>query len=365
LKRSYVVGLTVATALAVCSLLFFSFYSPANPPTPEPTVLKIYCAGSLLYPLERVATAFEAAYPTVDVEVEGHGSIQVIRHVTELGDEVDLLMVADYSLIPLMMYDRMVSDTSENFTDWYIRFAGNDIVLAYTNASTDAEELNATNWYDILRRPGVTFGFPNPLIDALGYRTLMVLQLAETQYADSRIFDDLVESTFSPRFTTVSVAEGTMIFVPEFLDPVGEKVLLRASSIQLIPLLQSGAIDYCFLYRSNAEQYNVEYISFPVEINLASPQFEALYQRVTIRYEHQRFGSVGLTREGKTIYYGLTIPENAPNPEGAEAFIQYLLTGEGRTIFTALHHPIFTPALTDNRPGLPEAIQGLVVQEGE
>jgi ABC-type molybdate transport system substrate-binding protein len=54
-----------------CSLClgFFTLSDP-NPLPPEPTPLKTYCAGSLLYPLERVATAFEAAHPTVDVEVE-------------------------------------------------------------------------------------------------------------------------------------------------------------------------------------------------------------------------------------------------------------------------------------------------------
>ena len=62
--------------------------------------LTIYCATSLEYPLNKVDADFMAANPKIDVEMEGHGSIQVIRQVTELDQKVDVNAVADYSLIP-------------------------------------------------------------------------------------------------------------------------------------------------------------------------------------------------------------------------------------------------------------------------
>jgi molybdate/tungstate transport system substrate-binding protein len=358
-RKIYLVVAVFSTVLLVSVPLFSHFFGAEQ----ESRVLKIFCAGSLVLPMDSVEEAFEEAYPHVDVQVEGHGSIQVIRHVTELEEEVDLLMVADYELIPTMAYGTPMADSDESFADWYIRFAGNSIVLAYTDNSRYSDEVNSENWYEILRRSDVRFGFPNPLIDALGYRTPMIIQLAENYYQDNTVFNDLVTTNFDPGFYAVDMDDKTVIVVPELLNPDTEKIALRASSVQLVPLLESGGIDYCFLYRSNAEQYGVKYIELPSEIDLSSPEYEDMYQQVQIKFEHQRFGSVGLTRDGKTIYYGLTIPNNAPNPELAAEFVEYVLSGEGGHIFDSSYHPIYKPSLTDNLQALPERLRSIVKDE--
>jgi molybdate/tungstate transport system substrate-binding protein len=349
----------MAIVTLASTLLFFSLFFNQG----EKATLKVYCAGSLIFPVERVAEAFEKAKPNVEVQVEGHGSIQVIRHVTELGDEADVIMVADYSLIPALMYNTTIPDKNESFANWYIRFAGNSVVLAYTVSSKYASEINSENWYEVLSRPDVRFGFPNPLIDALGYRTPMVIQLAEDCYGNDSIFDELVVTNFDPRFSCFDMDGQKIIFVPKFFNPVGDKVVLRASSVQLLPLLELGAIDYIFLYLSNAKQHEVMYIELPEEINLGSPEYQEFYQQVQIRFEHKRFGSIGLTREGKTIYYGLTIPNNAPNPELAAEFVEYVLSGEGGQIFDSSYHPIYKPSLTDNLQALPERLRSIVENE--
>ena len=71
---------------------------------PPKTVLKVVPAGSLLQPFDEVEKAFEAQHPDVDVQVEGHGSIQAIRQVTDLHRPVDVVAVADASLIPDLMF---------------------------------------------------------------------------------------------------------------------------------------------------------------------------------------------------------------------------------------------------------------------
>jgi molybdate/tungstate transport system substrate-binding protein len=325
--------------------------------------LKIICAASLLFPLEKIEETYERMRPEVNVEIEGHGSIQVIRHVTELGDKADLLMVADYSLIPLMMYNSTQSESNQTFADWYIRFASNEIVLAYTNSSKYADDVNVTNWVSILQRSDVGFGFPNPMIDALGYRALMTMQLAENYYENSTIFDDLVTRNFEPPISSIPNEDNYTIVVPEVLEPKGTNVILRASSIQLIPLLESGTIDYCFLYLSNARQYGFRFVEFQDEFNLGNPQFEGFYSHVTVRFEHQRFASIGLDREGTTIYYGLTIPNNAAHTDLAVDFIKFLLSEEGRGILESAWHPVFIPSYTDNEKAVPSGLQDSVVQE--
>jgi molybdate/tungstate transport system substrate-binding protein len=353
------VALSALIMVFIISTVLFYFYVIVPS---QKTTLKVLCAASLLFPLGKVEAAFEEAYPDVNVEIEGHGSIQVIRQVTELGEKADLLMVADYSLIPLMMYNSSNSGSTQTFADWYIRFASNKIVLAYTNSSKYATEVNVTNWFSVLMRPDVVFGFPNPMIDALGYRALMAMQLAETYYGNYSIFHDLVTTNFDPPISSIPSDDNYTIIVPDVQQPK-EGVMVRASSIQLIPLLETGSVDYCFLYMSNAKQYGLRYVEFPDSFNLGNPQFEDMYEHVTVRFELQRFATVGLDRLGKTIYYGFTIPNNAVQKNLAVVFAEFLLGEEGRGIFESAWHPVFLPSYTDNRQGVPFSLQSLVVQE--
>jgi len=333
-------------------------------PEPEETrVLKVYCAGSLLYPLERVAEEFMNEYPHIELHIEGHGSIQVIRHPVELDDPADLLLVADYSLIPLMMYDAPVPERDVNYTDWYIRFAGNEMVLAYTDQSLHVGTIDESNWYDILEMDDVKLGISNPIIDALGYRALILLQLAEFYYDESRIFEDVLGTWFEPEFESVDIGERTIIFVPEEERPIGEKISVRASSVQLIPLLQSGAIDYAFLYKSNAEQQGFPYMELPDEINLGNNKHDDFYEQAQVRFQHARFQTIGLDRLGKTIYYGMTISETAENPDDAVLLTEFILSGEGKRIFTDLYHPVYEPSYTDNLEGVPEELRQYLTQE--
>ena len=353
-RTQIAVALIAITATSAATLYYFNFYQETSP---EQHILKIYCAGSLLYPMEQVAEAFMEQYPDITVQIEGHGSIQVIRHPVELNDPADLLMVADYSLIPIMMYKAPLPDGSGNFTDWYIRFAGNELVLAYTNQSLYKDELTSKNWYTILARPDVKLGISNPIIDALGYRGLQVLQLAEYYCGEPQIFETVIGTWFDPEIKTVEVDEKTAIFVPEVEDPNEDKISMRASSIQIMPLLETGALDYSFLYKSNAEQHGLNYLTLPNEINMGNPDYDTYYAKAQVKFQHQRFQSIGLDRYGKTIYYGLTIPETAENPEDAVLMIAFILGGEGKTIFEELDHSVYMPAYADNIGGVPEELK--------
>lgn len=359
MNRAYVALSLIAVILTVSIVYATIYLSRPN----DKTTLKVLCADSLLYPLERVKQAFENLHPNVSVDVEGHGSIQVIRQVTELDAEADVLMVADYSLIPIMMYNATVPGTNQSYGDYYVRFADNSIVLAYTNQSKYAGEINSTNWYSILMRSDVAFGFPNPMIDSLGYRTLVTLQLAQVYYGDNRIFHDLVTDNFDPPFDSVVDGSNFTIFVPEVQVPKVDRVVLRSSSVTLIPLLQTGSVDYCFLYLSNAKQYGLNYVELPDQINLGNPTFAEYYRQVTVKFEQQRFSTVNMDREGEAVYYGLTIPLNAPHPDVAAEFVKFVLSQEGKNVFQSCWQPVLQPSFTDNLAAIPSELQSVVVNE--
>ena len=137
-------------------------------------ILKIFHAGSLSVPMAELEEKFETLHPNVDVQREPAGSRACIKKITELDKQSDILASADYTLIPTMMMPE--------YTNWYLAFAKNQIVIAYTNDSKYSSEIDQDNWYEILSRPDVTFGFSNPNDDPCGYRSVMVTQLSETFY---------------------------------------------------------------------------------------------------------------------------------------------------------------------------------------
>jgi ABC-type molybdate transport system substrate-binding protein len=99
------------------------------------------------------------------------------------------------------------------------------------------------------------------------------------------------------------------------------------------------------------------------EFNLGNSQFEALYEHVTAKFEHQRFETMGLDRLGKTIYYGLTIPKNAVQKDLAPEFACFLMGEEWRSILESNWHPFILPAYSDSPQSVPSSLQQFVVQE--
>jgi len=107
-------GIAGRFLVVVCVLMLGLNGLPAcNTPTSSPPVktkLVVFEADSLMVPLAQVEKEFESANPDIDVLMEAHGSIQVIRQVTELEQDVDVVAVADFSLIPMLMYATTMPD---------------------------------------------------------------------------------------------------------------------------------------------------------------------------------------------------------------------------------------------------------------
>ncbi|MBN1761997.1 MAG: tungstate ABC transporter substrate-binding protein WtpA [Methanomicrobia archaeon] len=342
----------IAMVLIAAVVLSAACISPAQ----EKSKVKVIYAGSLIIPFEEMEKAFESAHPDVDVLLEGHGSIQAIRHITEIHEEYDVLAVADDSLVPDMMYPE--------YADWYVRFATNQMVIAYTDKSLYADEINESNWYEILARPDAAFGFSNPMFDACGYRTLMVVPLAELYYEDDTIFDEVIGSNFEPPIPMIEENCVYTVVAPEVFEPRGDKLAIRGGSVQLLALLEYGGIDYAFEYKSVAEQHELRYVELPPEIDLSSPEYSENYKKAKVNLGFQRFSSVDIERIGRPIFYGITVPKNAPNPELGQEFVNFVLSEEGQRVLRSTNQPTI-PSEADNVSALPEELRTVVTKEIE
>jgi molybdate/tungstate transport system substrate-binding protein len=327
--------------------------------------VKVMTAGSLLVPFRAIEEAYEKAHPEVDVLIEGHGSIQVIRHVTEVpllsGEAIaDIVAVADYSLIPKMMYHTLIPGENRAYANWCLQFATNSLGLAYTSQSKYVGEINLDNWYEILSRPEVKVGMSDPRFDSCGYRALIAMKLAELFYGKEGLSSSIM-GNFSYPLQVEENNNSYTIFVPEILEP--ERLVMRNSSVTLVFPLQSGDLDYAFEYKSVAEQHGLNFLELPPEINLSSDSYKTLCPNIKVKLAFKRFASVNPDFDILPIIYGLTVPANASHPEEAIRLIEFILGPEGQEILLKARQVTINPPLVDNPGNLPVDLIPLVIRE--
>jgi molybdate/tungstate transport system substrate-binding protein len=324
--------------------------------------LRVLFAGSLIIPFAQLEKEFEAANPEIDVNMEGHGSIQAVRIVGDLHEQADLVITADYQLIPMLLYEVQDPDSGQPYSTWSVMFATNKMALAYAPESPFADEVSVDNWPEIINREGVRLGMSDPRFDANGYRVLMTVKLAERYYDRPDLFAETFSGVFRVPVRASNSGDGTLITVPEVLETKsGSHVVLRPYSVNLLPLLKSGDIDYAFEYESVIKQHGLKYVSLPPEIDLSDPEYASTYSAVTVKLDFQRFASVKPEFAGEPIRYGATIPINAREPEAAAKLLAFLLGPEGQRIMAENYQPMITPALSDNLDALPESVKALCV----
>lgn len=327
--------------------------------------LRVLFAGSLIIPFAQLEAEFEAAHPDIDVNMEGHGSIQAVRIVSDLHEQADLVVTADYQLLPMLLYQTDDPDSARPYADWSVIFATNRMALAYSPDSAFADEVSVSNWFEVINREAVRLGISDPRLDANGYRALMTIRLAEDLYERPELFATTFGGVFRVPVRSTQTADGTLITVPEVLETKsGSHVVLRPYSVNLLPLLKSGDIDYAFEYESVIKQHGLQYVSLPPEIALDDPIKAETYGSVTVKLDFQRFASVEPVFAGEPIRYGATIPSNARHPEAAALLLAFLLGPEGQRIMAENYQPMIIPALTDNLDGLPAPIKAYCAPTG-
>ncbi len=315
------------------------------------TQVRVICAGSLVAPFEALEEAYEAEHPDIDIVLEAHGSIQVIRQVSELGLEAEVLAVADYSLIPLLMYGGEEPDAT-----WYIQFATNKLGIAYHKGSAYASVMSRESWYDILSREDVMLGLSDPRFDASGYRTLMILQLAEAYYGDENIMESVLGNSFSTSLEVSESDKGILITVPEIFESVSDHIALRGSSVQLLSLLEAGAIDYAFEYENVSRYYGLEYLQLPESIDLSSDSLATGDIPVLVDLAFKRFSTVVPSFIAQKTYYAVTIPTTARHTDKAEEFVAFMLSERGKDIMKSTYLDTLDQVITDNMSRVPPTI---------
>jgi molybdate/tungstate transport system substrate-binding protein len=331
--------------------------------------LTIFHAGSLAGPFADLGTEFEQSHPDLDIVFTSGGSATVISNAIAQEDAgespPDMIASADYKLIPDRMY-------SGGYADWYIAFAKNSMVLCYRDNAPGSNDIvsGTRTWYDVLRNEDVSYGHSDPDQDPCGYRTLLVMQLAQKYYYDDAadfglepdpdaadLYDVLIPGSEHERGRVGGTSESR---------PSGSEEVVSAKSVDLITALESGDLDYAFEYFSVAMQHGLNFVDLADHINLSRIDLEIagveeFYQEASIEIiKEPGPPPTYSTQYGAAIVYGVTIPVHAENGELAAEYIALLLGSSGKQVMEVENfQPMLDPLVCDHPENLPDLLKPL------
>lgn len=254
--------------------------------------ITLFAAASLARPLAAITDSFQRR-ANVSTLVELGGSMEQSRKITDLGRVPDVLMLVDDDVIAALVPTHL---------DWYVRFATNQLVVAYGGQSRLAHAITPENWWEVLSRPEVRIGRADPTIAPVGRHALDLLRRLDGYYKRRGIGDTLI-------------ARAALRY-------------LRPNATELAALLETGEVDYLLEYESVARQYGFKFVPLPAD--LAPP-----------------------------VLYGVSVPRQATHPAAATELIAYLLSDEGRRVLRGAQIDVLrTPVAIGSN--IPSAITQLV-----
>ncbi|MGD0636954.1 MAG: extracellular solute-binding protein [Nitrososphaerales archaeon] len=235
-------------------------------------------------------------------------------------------------------------------SNWAIGFAADQMVLAYSNATlansaastmiTQAQtalKSNATSdwntFFTSLTSGSVKIGISSPVADPAGLRGWLVLEAAGYLYAGGN----------------------QQAYASPLLKSGGN--VTAASAAALEAPLQSGQIQFLFIYRSAAIGASLGYLTLNSHVNLSTASLATFYSQFSYT------DSAGKTT-GAPIVLCITVPLSSVNTAEAIQFVQYVVKNAATLSSYGLVIP--TPLLLYNSVAtpqtLPPAIQALLTQ---
>lgn len=319
----WIVALSVA-ALAGCMCGARS----AAPARAASGAVNVLYAGSLIAVNEhKVGPAFTNA-TGYTYQGQGGGSVALANLIKARVRTPDVFESAD----PSVNIDDLAGAKNGNYVSWYFVFARTRLVIGFNSHSRFASAFRAAQagripWYKVLERPGMRLGRTDPKLDPKGYRTILMAQLAARYYHAVGLEKSIL-----------GTPENTAQIFPE------ETLVAR---------LQTGQLDAGIFYLNEAIEQHLPYINLPSAIDLGAPADAGIYK--TARYTTPD----GKVHVGAPILYTITIPRTARNLAGAEAFVRFVVKGDGLKLYKADGVLPSTVLVGGNVAAVPAALSGL------
>ncbi|WP_028534388.1 extracellular solute-binding protein [Paludibacterium yongneupense] len=183
---------------------------------------------------------------------------------------------------------------------WYANFAESPLLIGYNPASKYAQALKSQRWDKALQMPGIRIGRTDPNLDPKGAFTVDLIARAAILYQEPDLMARTLGSPNNP-----------------------QQVLPEET---LVGRLQSGQLDAGFFYSTETSDLKIPAIPLPAELPAKAQ-------------------------------YTLTILRDAPNSSGANRFVVFLLSAQGRALLKAHGIDVVSPAVSGDRQRIPAPVE--------
>ncbi|AYD00706.1 extracellular solute-binding protein [Neorhizobium sp. NCHU2750] len=198
--------------------------------------------------------------------------------------------------------------------DTAVPVASTSMVIAYNPKGKYGEAFKAAAantagaepWWKILETPELKFGRTDPIGDPQGQNIIFTMLLAEKYYKQPK----LEETALGEVLNTKQVfMEGNML-----------------------ARLEAGQIDASSGYKSAVISAKLPYVELPDEINLSNPQDSAKWYD-TVSFDVKGADGKQQTLKPEPLVFYAAVLKNAPNPETAKKFVDFMNSAEGQKLF--------------------------------
>jgi molybdate/tungstate transport system substrate-binding protein len=184
-----------------------------------------------------------------------------------------------------------------NWVSWYATFATSELALGYNPKSKFAADLKTMPWYDVVTMPGFRLGLTPPATDPKGVLAVKALD------------------------TTATAQK-----LPA-LTALGTNTKNQFPETNLEAEVESGQLDAGFFYLAEANSANIM--------------------------------TVPLTGVDLKANYTITVLNNAPHPDAANAFVLYLLGAGGQADLAKYGFTMVSPVAVSGT-GVPAALSSVI-----
>jgi molybdate/tungstate transport system substrate-binding protein len=350
--RSLLIVAAILIAAAAAGVGFVSGYeykastttsSSSGPSSTVNDTLSVLGAGTLDGAFPQIASQLVNETPGISAPTAAQtyeGSLDITTAITSLHALADVAAVADFRLIPQLLYP------SPTYANYEVVFGATPEVLAYDPTIAAFNGVNSSNWaeklYTAVSAPGAApFGVWNASTDPNGYNEIFSLELQGLLFNGSA-------GTYYDKF--YGGAAGT----PAVPNPSITKLEHES---QAALLLNTHVVSAVITYRSYAVVNHLNFVSFNPIVGLYSNNSTALG-------EYAQLSTYITTSSGGTakvvpapVLFAVTVPTNAPNPVLGAEFIHLLLSPRGSAILAegGAFTPIF-PGWSDHPGSVPSVL---------
>lgn len=266
-------------------------------------MIRVAYAGSMGVVMDRFLGSEFAKANGVQYQGTGQGAYGLARLLASRQMQADVFVSVTPGPIKVLQDAGLVDEA--------VPVARTQMVITYSPKSRFAAQLAAaaagkTPWWRVLETPGLRFGRTDPATDPQGQNIIFTMLLAQRYYHRP----DLVAKILGAYQNPAQI----------FTEP------------SLLSRLEAGQIDASSGYRSAAISHHLPYISLPAEINLSNPRMVAdWYSKVRFAIRLPSGKEASLSTQPLVFY--AAVLKNAPEPQLAEKFVQFLQSSEGQKTF--------------------------------